>query len=61
MTTDELFGLKPPRARQRKPEDVRLERRVRQLEKLPPRERRYILHMIDTALEREQLKRKIPA
>lgn len=60
VTADELFGLKPVR-QQGKPARTRVWRRVEQLEKLPPRERRHILHMIEIAIDREQLKKRIPA
>ena len=60
VTADELFGLKPVRE-QAKPVRSRLWRRVQQLEKLPLRERRHILHMIEIALDREQLRNKVSA
>jgi transcriptional regulator with XRE-family HTH domain len=57
VSTDELLGLAPvkraPRAK-----DSRLQRRLQQIEKLPPEERRQVLQVVDAFIERGQLKRK---
>jgi transcriptional regulator with XRE-family HTH domain len=55
VTTDELLGVKPPRRRQAR-KDARLQRRVSQMEKLPPQERRALIAVIDTFLEKARLK-----
>jgi transcriptional regulator with XRE-family HTH domain len=56
ITTDELLGIKPvnkaPKA------DSRLQRRFRQIEKMDAREKRQIIQLLDTFIEREQLRRK---
>jgi transcriptional regulator with XRE-family HTH domain len=57
LSSDELLGLAPvkraPRAK-----DNRLHRRLQQLEKLPPQEKRQALQLLDAFIERGQLKRK---
>lgn len=40
VTTDQLLGVKPVRSRTKKPQDTRLWRRFKQVEKLPAKERR---------------------
>jgi len=55
VTTDVLLGVGPPRRRAAKP-DTRLQRRMQQIEKLSPRERRQVLQLIDAFIEREQLR-----
>lgn len=55
VTTDELLGAntikrKTPRT------DARLWRRFKQSEKLPNKERRYLMHVIDTFLENAKIK-----
>ena len=39
------------------PQDLRLLRRLRQVEALPPKERKSVLHFIDTLVENETLKK----
>ena len=56
VTTDQLLGVKPVSSRTRKPQDTRLWRRFKQVEKLPAKERRQILQLIDAFLEREKLR-----
>lgn len=56
VTTDELLGVETVRSATRKPQDTRLWRRFKQVEKLPAKERRQILQLIDTFLEREKLR-----
>ena len=60
VSTDELLGAapvrKPPKAK-----DSRLQRRLAQIEKLEPTERRQVLQLIDAFIERGQLKRKVSA
>lgn len=59
VSIDALFGQAPPKRRLAKQEgDSRLRRRLLQLEKLGLGERRQILQLIDTFIERDQLKRR---
>jgi transcriptional regulator with XRE-family HTH domain len=60
VTSDELLGLKPFRA-SRTFSDSRLWRRFKQVEKLPARERRQVIQFIDTVLERDRLRKQVPA
>jgi transcriptional regulator with XRE-family HTH domain len=57
ISADELLGVAPMR-RTKKAGDSRLERRLQQLEKLPPQEKRQVLQLLDAFIERGQLKRK---
>lgn len=57
VSTDELLGIAPLR-RAKKVGNSRLERRLQQIEKLPPQEKRQVLQLLDAFIEREQLKRK---
>jgi transcriptional regulator with XRE-family HTH domain len=56
VSTDQLLGLKPVRSATKKPQDTRLWRRFKQVEKLPAKERRQLLQLIDAFLEREKLR-----
>ncbi|MBL1259613.1 MAG: helix-turn-helix transcriptional regulator [Thiotrichaceae bacterium] len=56
VSTDELLGVKAVK-RSKKP-DTRLQRRMQQIEKMPTRERRQIMPLLDTFIEREQLKQR---
>ncbi|MGH2360891.1 MAG: helix-turn-helix domain-containing protein [bacterium] len=60
VTTDELLGLAPVK-RAKKVGSGRLERRLQQIERLEPTEKRQILQVLDTLLESAQLKRKAQA
>ena len=51
-----VLGVKPVRSRTKKPQDTRLWRRFKQVEKLPAKERRQLLQLIDAFLEREKLR-----
>ena len=53
MAAKELLGVKP--AKKTKPVNQRLWRRFRQIEKLPPKEKRQLLSVIDTFLDRDRL------
>jgi transcriptional regulator with XRE-family HTH domain len=55
ITTDELLGVKKRRAQEPKPSNLRLWRRFRQIEKLPARERKQLLAIVDAILERHEL------
>jgi transcriptional regulator with XRE-family HTH domain len=58
VSTDELLGASPvPKAA--RPKDSRLHRRLQQIEKLDPAEKRQVLQLIDAFIERGQLKRKV--
>lgn len=54
VTADELLGLKAPR--KSKAPDTRMQRRLQQIERMPARERRQILQVLDAFIERAQLK-----
>lgn len=56
-TTDELLGATPIR-KTSKAGRSRLQRRLQQLEKLAPREKRLVLQLLDTFIERDRLKRQ---
>ena len=51
VSLDRLFGLKPLSAEKQPSSDVRLWRRLRRLESLPPRDREAIFRLIDGFLE----------
>ncbi|MBI5805549.1 helix-turn-helix transcriptional regulator [candidate division TA06 bacterium] len=55
VTVDQLMGLDKLKAAP-KTRDNRLWRRVSQLEKLPAKERKQIVQLLDTFLDREKLK-----
>lgn len=54
VTTDELLGLKP--IKKTKKPDTRLQRRFQQIEKMDSKDKRQIIQLLDTFIEREQLK-----
>jgi transcriptional regulator with XRE-family HTH domain len=56
LSTDELLGLAPAR-RTAKPANSRLQRRLAQIEKLEPTDKRQILQVLDTLIESAQVKR----
>lgn len=60
VSIDALLGVESSR-RRTKATDTRMQRRLQQIEKLPPAERRQILQMLDALIERGQLKRKAQA
>jgi transcriptional regulator with XRE-family HTH domain len=55
VPTDELLGVRSISSRPLR-KDARIQRRVSLMEKLPSRERRALISVIDTFLEREKLK-----
>ena len=55
VSADKLLGIKPIESM---PVSSRLERRIRQIEKLSPKPRQQITQLIDTFVEAEQLKQK---
>jgi len=56
ISSDALLGIEPVAST---PISSRLERRIRQIEKLGPKPRQQITQLIDTFVEAEQLKQKI--
>ncbi len=58
ITTDTLLGIAPTKIT---PVSSRLERRIKQIEKLGSKPRQQITQLIDTFVEAEQLKQKINA
>ncbi|MCA9598371.1 MAG: helix-turn-helix transcriptional regulator [Myxococcales bacterium] len=57
VSADQLLGIKPLKASP-KSANQRLWRRFKQIEKLPPRERKQLLAVIDTFLDRNRLARQ---
>lgn len=55
-SVEELLGIRPIK-RTKKTTDTRLQRRLQQIEKMDPKERRQLLLVIDAFIEREQLRR----
>jgi transcriptional regulator with XRE-family HTH domain len=56
VSTDELLGLRPPKAV--RPANQRLLQRLKRIEKLPPKEKKQLLALIDAFLERDAFTRK---
>ena len=56
VSVDELLGIKPIKASRQR--DSRLQRRLHQVEKLPPAARRQVIQLIDAFVEREALKQQ---
>ena len=59
VSADELLGIKTNSKGPKK--DVRLWRRFNQIEQMDTKEKRQILQLLDTFIEKEQLKEKIKA
>ena len=59
VSADELLGIKTNSKGQKK--DMRLWRRFSQIEQMDTKEKRQILQLLDTFIEKEQLKEKIKA
>ena len=57
---DVLLGMSAPR-RPNKPATNRLERRLKEIEKLDPKAKRRITQLLDTFIEREKLKQRASA
>ena len=53
VTADELLGIKPIK-KSKKP-DTRLQRRLQQIEKMPAKDKRQLIQVIDTFLKATQL------
>lgn len=60
VSIETLLGVETSK-RRAKASDTRLQRRLQQIEKLPPQERRQILQMLDALIERGQLRQKVQA
>lgn len=60
VSADELLGTpaKPSAATELLPQSLRLWRKLKQVEALPPTERRQIVQLIEAFVERSELKRK---
>lgn len=58
VSADEILGIRPVETM---PLSSRLERRIRQIEKLGPKPRQQITQLIDTVVEAERLKQKTNA
>jgi transcriptional regulator with XRE-family HTH domain len=56
VTTDELLGATPLRRKKAAKTDSRLQRRMSQIERMNPREKRQVLQILDALIEREQLR-----
>jgi transcriptional regulator with XRE-family HTH domain len=57
VSVDALLGVESSK-RRTKATDTRMQRRLQQIEKLDASEKRQIIQLIDTFIERDQLKRK---
>jgi transcriptional regulator with XRE-family HTH domain len=59
VPVEALLGDEPVKkqTRQAKPTNSRLQRRLQQIEQLPPQEKRQVLQLIDAMIERVQLKK----
>lgn len=56
VSTDELLGLRTPKPA--RPANQRLLQRLRKIDKLPPKEKKQLLSLIDAFLERDSLIKK---
>lgn len=61
LPPDEVLGMRTPgrRSEPESPESLRLWRKLRQVETLPPAERRQVIQFIEALVERRQLKRQV--
>jgi transcriptional regulator with XRE-family HTH domain len=59
MIADELLGIKP--LKKGKKPDTQLHRRLQRIEKLDPKAKRQITQLLDTFIEREELKQRVNA
>ncbi len=59
VSADEILGIKPLKKGE-KP-DTRLQRRLQRIEQLDPKARRQITQLLDTFIEREELKQRLNA
>jgi transcriptional regulator with XRE-family HTH domain len=56
VTIDELFGVAVAKPRNGRTPDTRLQRRLQQIERMPARDKRQVLQVLDAFIERAQLK-----
>ena len=56
ITTDELLGIQPIK-RNEKLKNSRLQRRLQQIEQLPQKDKRQLLQLIDTFIEKDNLRK----
>lgn len=61
VSADELLGIKPLKRSKSKQPDTRLQRRLQRIEKLDPKARRQVTQLLDTFIEREELKQRLNA
>jgi hypothetical protein len=61
VSADEILGIKPLKQGKGKPPDTRLQRRLQRIEKLDPKARRQVTQLLDTFIEREELKQRLSA
>lgn len=61
VSADELLGIKPLKQAKSKQPDTRLQRRLQRIEKLDPKARRQVTQLLDTFIEREELKQRLNA
>jgi len=59
VSADELLGIKP--LKKGKKPDTQLHRRLQRIEKLDPKAKRQITQLLDTFIEREELKQRVNA
>lgn len=59
VSADELLGIKP--IKKGKKPDTQLHRRLLRIEKLDPKAKRQISQLLDTFIEREELKQRVSA
>jgi transcriptional regulator with XRE-family HTH domain len=57
VSTDAFLGVATPRKKAAKP-DRRLQRRMQQIERMNPKEKRQALQILDALIERDQLRAK---
>jgi transcriptional regulator with XRE-family HTH domain len=57
VSADELLGLEPLKDKKKAP-DSRLWKRFKQVEKLPPQEKKQIVQLLDALLERQKLRQQ---
>jgi transcriptional regulator with XRE-family HTH domain len=61
VSADEILGIKPLKQGKGKQPDTRLQRRLQRIEKLDPKARRQVSQLLDTFIEREELKQRLNA
>lgn len=61
VSIDEILGMKPIKKAKSKQPDTRLQRRLQRIEKLSPKAKRQITQLLDTFIEREELKQRVEA